>query len=89
MPPIVGTAKTLRPSVIRRQKKKKKSTSARARRSYKGSAQRKTLGVPLAFQEFNRMKRDAEFRGSGIFKMNGNTYQRHEWTNGVSVWKRV
>lgn len=35
------------------------------------------------------MKKDAEFRGAETFKWNGNTYERHEWTNGVPVWKRA
>lgn len=49
---------------------------------------RKTSGVPLAFQAFNRVKDDAEFRGVDSFQWNGHTYHRHEWSNGVPVWKR-
>jgi hypothetical protein len=87
MPPA-SPAKTVRQSVLRRRKQKKRE-SRRSKRSYKGVAAQKTSGVPLAFQEFNRVKKDAEFRGADAFKWNGNTYERHEWTNGVPVWKRV
>lgn len=89
MPPA-SPAKTVRQSVLRRRKQKKRgSTSRRSKRSYKGTTMQRTSGVPLAFQEFNRVKKEAEFRGVDSFKWNGNTYERHEWTNGVPVWKRA
>ena len=87
--PVASPATTVRQSVLRRRRKKKRVSSKRNRRSFKGTTQRKTSGVPLAFQEFNRAKMDAEFRGITAFKWNGGTYQRHEWTNGVPVWKRA
>ncbi len=89
MPPA-SPAKTVRQSVLRKRKQKKRgSTSRRSKRSYKGTTMQRTSGVPLAFQEFNRVKKEAEFRGVDSFKWNGNTYERHEWTNGVPVWKRA
>lgn len=50
---------------------------------------RTTGGVPLAFQAFNRARYEAEQKGIDAFKLNGNTYRRHEWSNGVLVWKRA
>lgn len=73
----------------RRKQKKRASSTRRSRRSYKGTTPHRTSGVPLAFQEFNRVKKDAEFRGAETFRWNGNTYERHEWSNGVPVWKRA
>ena len=88
MPPSTH-AKTIRMSVLRNRAKKQRG-SKRSKRSYKGSAgtSRKSSGVPLAFQAFNRVKDDAEYRGVDSFKWNGKTYHRHEWSNGVPVWKR-
>lgn len=87
MPP--GLATTVRQSVIRRKRRNGRSAPKRKRYSYKGVSQHRTAGVPLAFQEFNRAKTDAEFRGVDAFQWNGTTYERHEWTNGVRVWKRA
>lgn len=89
MPPSTH-AKTVRLSVLRSRARKRRGSKRASRRSYKGTspATRKTPGVPLAFQAFNRVKDDAEFRGVDSFQWNGNTYHRHEWSNGVPVWKR-
>ena len=84
MPPH-NRSRTVRQSSLRRRKRK----SGRKSPSRLRGASSSPRGVPLAFQEFNRVKQDAEFRGVDTFDWNGRTYERHEWTSGVPVWRRA
>ena len=87
---MAPSVKTVRPSVLRRKRKRgSKRGGGAPRRSYRaGLTGRKYSGVPLAFQAFNRVKTEAETEGRDTFSWNGNLYHRHEWSNGVPVWKR-
>ena len=45
--------------------------------------------VPDAFSSYNAARDRAVASGASSFTWNGNTYEAHQWTNGVNVWKRV
>lgn len=57
------------------------------KRSRRSSSKKYRATTP--FGAYNVARREAEERGDRVFNFRGIVYQRHEWNNGVGVWRRA